>query len=195
MPILQNPKWERFSQELAKGKSADDAYGIAGYKPHRQNASRLMSNDDVRRRVAEIVERSASKAQVTVDEVVAELKRLAFSNMADYFKVGDDGMPSVALKDLTREQWAAINSIETDRGLDLDKKGEPTGQMVGKVKFKLHDKRAALNDLGRFLGMFVEKVQHSGSIGSYDLSKVSDDDLQRLEAILGSAAVTGRGQG
>lgn len=29
--------------------------------------------------------------------------------------------------------------------------------------------------------------QHSGAIGSYDLSKVSDADLKRLEAILGSA--------
>jgi len=29
--------------------------------------------------------------------------------------------------------------------------------------------------------------EHSGAIGSYDLSKVSDADLKRLEAILGTA--------
>jgi hypothetical protein len=27
---LENPKWERFAQELAKGKTADEAYRSAG---------------------------------------------------------------------------------------------------------------------------------------------------------------------
>ncbi len=35
------------------------------------------------------------------------------------------------------------------------------------------------------------KLQHSGAIGSYDLTKVSDADLDRLEAILGPLADAG----
>jgi phage terminase small subunit len=35
------------------------------------------------------------------------------------------------------------------------------------------------------------KLQHSGAIGSYDLTRVSDADLDRLEAILGPLADTG----
>lgn len=35
------------------------------------------------------------------------------------------------------------------------------------------------------------KLLHSGAIGSYDLTKVTDDDLDRLEAILGPLADTG----
>jgi phage terminase small subunit len=90
-------------------------------------------------------------------------------------------MPFIDFSNLTRDQWAAINSVETDRGLDLDKKGEPTGTMVGKVKFKLHDKRAALNDLGRYLKMFVDKVEHSGNDGgpiefTFSLDRASSDD-------------------
>lgn len=33
--------------------------------------------------------------------------------------------------------------------------------------------------------------QHSGAVGQYDLTKVSDADLKRLEAILGVAALGG----
>ena len=32
MPTLQNPRHERFAQELAAGKTADAAYVLAGYK-------------------------------------------------------------------------------------------------------------------------------------------------------------------
>jgi hypothetical protein len=48
MGILTNPRHELFAQELAKGRSATEAYMLAGYKPCRQNAARLMTNDDIR---------------------------------------------------------------------------------------------------------------------------------------------------
>jgi hypothetical protein len=52
MGVLNNPKWERFAQELAKGITPEDAYAKAGFKAHRQNAHRLMTNDDIKARVA-----------------------------------------------------------------------------------------------------------------------------------------------
>jgi len=36
---------------------------------------------------------------------------------------------------------------------------------VKRVRFKLADKRAALVDLGRHLGMFVDRHEHSGPAG------------------------------
>ena len=33
------------------------------------------------------------------------------------------------------------------------------------------------------------EVKHSGTVGSYDLTKISDEDLERLEAILSGAAI------
>ena len=43
----------------------------------------------------------------------------------------------------------------------------------------------------KLFGLIIEKHKHSGAIGSYDLTKVTDDDLDRLEAILGPIADTG----
>jgi Family of unknown function (DUF5681) len=54
MGILTNPRHEFFARELAKGKSANEAYKLAGYRPCRQNAHRLSSNDDIKQRIAEL---------------------------------------------------------------------------------------------------------------------------------------------
>lgn len=44
-------------------------------------------------------------------------------------------------------------------------------------------------------GHIVERHKHSGVIGTYDLSKLSDEELDRLESILGPLAVAGGDQG
>ena len=41
MPTLQNPRHEKFAQELAAGKSAAEAYAHCGYKPNYGNCIRL----------------------------------------------------------------------------------------------------------------------------------------------------------
>lgn len=76
MPVLRNAKYEAFAQALAKGRSQEDAYAEAGFKPHRQNASRLMTNDDVRRRVEEIKSRVAEKAEWTAADRLSALKSI-----------------------------------------------------------------------------------------------------------------------
>lgn len=73
MAALSNHKWELFSQELAKGKTADEAYQAAGYKENRHNASRLKTNETILARVAELLERGAIRAEVTVASIIAEL--------------------------------------------------------------------------------------------------------------------------
>lgn len=77
MPTLPNAKHERFAQELAKGATADEAYQAAGYKPDRGNASRLTANDSVQTRVAEIQERAAVRAEITVADLTKRLLAIA----------------------------------------------------------------------------------------------------------------------
>jgi phage terminase small subunit len=50
MPILPNAKHEAFCQSVAIGKTADEAYRLAGYKPSRQHASRLATKGDICRK-------------------------------------------------------------------------------------------------------------------------------------------------
>src|SRR5262245_11362361 len=66
MSPLENPRWEHFAQELAKGKPASEAYVLAGYKANDGNAIRLKGNEKLLARVQELLARSAARAEVTV---------------------------------------------------------------------------------------------------------------------------------
>jgi phage terminase small subunit len=76
LPALTNPRHERFAQELAKGKSADEAYQVAGYKADRSNAAKLTTKNHVLTRVAELVERGAIRAEVTLQSLIDEAEEV-----------------------------------------------------------------------------------------------------------------------
>lgn len=77
MPALDNPKHERFAQLLAKGKTADEAYTLAGYKQNRHNAATLGREQHISTRVAEIQEFAAKRVEISVASVTESLLRIA----------------------------------------------------------------------------------------------------------------------
>jgi phage terminase small subunit len=77
MPVLSNPRRERFAQELAKGETADAAYVAAGFKANRGNATRLKANESVVARVEEIQGRAAVRAEITVAGITDRLLAIA----------------------------------------------------------------------------------------------------------------------
>lgn len=81
MPVLSNPRHERFAQELAKGKTADEAYVEAGYQENRHNASRLKTNETIANRISEIQARAASRVEVTRASLIAEAEEVRVAAM------------------------------------------------------------------------------------------------------------------
>jgi phage terminase small subunit len=79
MPTLRNPRRERFAQLLASGKTATDAYELAGYKRNDSNAPNLARTDEINGRVTEInnetLERERTTAAVAAER--AEMARAA----------------------------------------------------------------------------------------------------------------------
>ena len=73
MPMLGNQRHELFAQELAKGKTASEAYILAGYRPSRKNASRLRANEGVTARLAELQAVTAQSARITIKSICREL--------------------------------------------------------------------------------------------------------------------------
>jgi phage terminase small subunit len=63
MPPLDNPRWERFAQQLVKGKSQTEAYRNAGYraKAATVNASQLLTKPKVAERLRELQEGAAAR--------------------------------------------------------------------------------------------------------------------------------------
>ncbi len=74
MPILENEPHELFAQRLAEGKTATEAYQLAGFRPSRKNASRLRAKEDIAARVFEIQGAGAKSAEISVASLLAELE-------------------------------------------------------------------------------------------------------------------------
>lgn len=86
MPVLNNPRHERFAQALASGNSQTDAYLSAGYdadpETARRAGSRLMTNGDIVSRVTELQQVGADKTAVTVVSLLAEAEEARSKAMA-----------------------------------------------------------------------------------------------------------------
>jgi hypothetical protein len=82
-PKAHNPRHERFAQLLAQGKSAVEAYRLAGYRAGDKSAEtagpRLFRNVHIQARVADLQQKAASKTEITLEGLLeeAELQRSA----------------------------------------------------------------------------------------------------------------------
>lgn len=121
MAALDNARHERFAQELAKGKSQTEAYVAAGYKDNRSAASRLAEDVNVCERVAELQERGAIKAEVTIASLTARLFRLA--DVAEKTGIVRDemGEPTASNSKHLGVSRAALVDIAKLNGLVVDK--------------------------------------------------------------------------
>ncbi len=93
MPELKNFRHERFAQNIAKGMNSGTGYTAAGYKATRHSAevaaSRLLKNDDIRARIAELTAPALAKTETTVERVLQELAYLAFYDVTQILDTDD----------------------------------------------------------------------------------------------------------
>ena len=164
-------KQERFVQELIKGESQRKAYNIAYPKSLKWvesavdcEASKLFANTKVLQRYNALHDRLVKEAEddciVTAKEIMREFKDIAFDDISNYlrFYTNDKGEIRTTIKDSD-----TINSTKNIAEVSCDKGGA--------FKFKLYCKDNALAQLGKMLGMYTEKVEHSGTLGV----KIIDD--------------------
>lgn len=187
MPALKNPKHEKFVQNVAKGMSGAKAYLAAGYNSNDNAANvaatRLLKQPNVRARLSELLDRrdlievqatqkAVEKLALTKEAVLAELAKIGFANMLDYIRTTDRGDAYVDLSALNRDQAAAIVEMTVDEY--TEGRGEDA-RNVKRVKFKLADKKGALVDIGKALGMFVDRKEIGGP---GDFAAMTSDELR-----------------
>jgi phage terminase small subunit len=83
MPALTNPRHEVYAQELAKGKTADEAYVLAGYKKSRKNASRLKAKEDILDRISQLRQGASKRAEITLASLLEEAAEIQAAAQAD----------------------------------------------------------------------------------------------------------------
>ena len=85
---LASFRQERFAQELAMGRSQGEAYALSGYRlstvgARDANASRLLRNDKVAARVAELRAEAAASTAITVESLIREAADIQRAATAD----------------------------------------------------------------------------------------------------------------
>lgn len=169
------PKQQRFVEEYLIDLNATKAAIRAGYseKTAKEIGSENLTKPNIAKAIQEAQNKRAERTEITQDMVLQELAKIGFSNMLDYMTKTDSGDLVPDFSTLTRDQAAAISEITVETY--TEGRGEDAEE-VKRVKFKLGDKRAALVDMGRHLGMFKDKIEHSGKI---EISDISDDALDK----------------
>lgn len=144
------PKHGRFCQEYLVDLNATEAAKRAGYSPKTAYAQghRLLKNVEIQARIAELQAERAGRVQVTADEVLRELARIGFSDMRQFTSWGPQGVDLLASGELPEDAARCVAEVS-----------QVVGEKTSSVRFKLHDKVAALTLIGKHLGMFKEVIE------------------------------------
>lgn len=153
----------------------------SGYSIGQENLKKPEIAEEIEKRL----KRRLDKLDITSENVLRELAILGFSNMLDYIRTTDEGDAFINLSELTRTQAAAIQELTVEEY--TEGRGE-NKRDIRKTRFKLGDKRGSLELLGKYLALFTEKVEHSGSVHhEFDDSRLNDEQLAQLEQLVESA--------
>jgi phage terminase small subunit len=166
-------KQERFAQGLFAGLTQREAYKQAYDcqnmmdKHIDEEACILAANPKVSQRIDQLTEELKYRNMATVEKVLAEYAKIGFADIKDYLEyktaktvVDYDVETGNPIFDY-RQIVDTIDSAQVDGSVIQ----EISISKDGTFKFKLHDKKGALDMIGKHLGMFTEKVELSGHNG------------------------------
>jgi phage terminase small subunit len=157
--VALNLQQAKFLKEYLKCGNATQAAIVAGYSEQTaySQGQRLLKHAEI----ARAVKKALNKLEISAENVLAELAKLAFSNMGDYVEPNEAGTQLVPnFKNLSREQMACIQEIKVD---ETGGQGDGKRERVQRTTFKLADKGLNLERLGRHLKLFTDKIEVSAA--------------------------------
>ncbi len=192
-------KQRAFCEEYMIDLNATQAAIRAGYSDQtaKVQGSRLLTKVKVKEKIGRLKEERSKRVEINADKVLKELDRIGFADIKDFLsfrteftqvgvdKEGNpvfDYAPIIKMKDSKDVDGRAVSEVHlTDKGT---------------LKFKLHDKIKALQEIGKHLGI-PERHEHTGKDGgSIAIEKVMEDmtDEQQI-AILKAISYNGASRG
>lgn len=162
-----NAKQEAFVAEYLVDFNATQAAIRAGYSEStaRQQGSRLLSHADVQEAVAERYKAHLSEVDLTAQDVLRELHRLATSDLR---KIVDEHGNLLPLHDWPDEVAAAVAGVEVVTTYPNGKDEPP--EYIKKVR--LWDKNTALTNLAKHFGLLKDLVEWTGKDGGPIITKI-----------------------
>lgn len=173
--FLADPKRVGFKAYLSVYPQSSDAAAKTAF-------SRLLKNADFAAR-KEFLEAGATqvaveKAGIDIATVVAELAKIGFASAKHYLRVTSAGDPAVDLSDLDDDQFAALAEVTVEDY--VDGRGDDARD-VRKVRFKLHNKQAALVSMLEHLGGFPARKHELTGAGGGPIQHEVEDNSELSE--------------
>lgn len=155
------PKQQRFVQEYLIDLNGTQAAIRAGYSVRTagQIAEENLKKPEIAQAVSVEQGKRAERTEITADRVLQELAKIGFGDVRKVFGASG-GLKGPA--EMDDDTAATIASIEVVTRRIPTGDGEVEVEYVHKIKS--WDKIGALAQIGRHLGMFVDKVEHSGNV-------------------------------
>ena len=138
-------------------------------------ASRLLRNAKVRAAIEAEMQARRERLQVDADTVVREFARIAFANARDYIPCKGEEFD---FHRLNIDQTAAVERVEVEDVIDAR-----TGDIVRRVRVKLHDKVAALNSLAKHLSMLTDRQVIEGTIEHRVAQMTPEERVERVRQL------------
>ncbi|SDU02062.1 MULTISPECIES: terminase small subunit [Pseudomonas fluorescens group] len=169
-------KQQRFVDEYLIDLNATQAAIRAGYS---ERTARSISNEnltkpDIQSAIEKGMKARSSRVEITQDMVLKELAKIGFSDIRKVVRWGETQVRMVDGEDDAPEDMVPYHGLALIDSTEID---DNTAGAIAEVsqsrdglKVKLHDKKGALVDIGRHLGMFSPP-------GHADL----DTELKRIE--------------
>jgi len=149
-------KQKLFIKEYLIDLNATQAAIRAGYS--KKNADKigpeLLGKTRIKEAIKKAMDKRSDRLDITADNVLKELAKIGFSDMRKFTKWGPEGIDLKKSGELSDEDAACVAEVSQSI----------TGA-GGSIKFKLHDKKGALELLGKHLGIFNEKMELTGANG------------------------------
>jgi len=193
-------KQERFVQELIRGKSQREAYGIAYPKSIKwtdnaldSRASRLFKSDKVLTRYNIIHDRLMKESEdeciVDAKRVLRELACIAFTDVKEFAKVvtlpktrmvWNEGTEEYDYHEVVNQYEQVVLITDTDQ-LTRNKTAAIKSIKQGRhgIEIELYPKDKSLELLGRHLGMFKDRVEISGQVNN-PMEGLTTEELKKL---------------
>jgi phage terminase small subunit len=152
---------ERFCQEYLVDCNASAAAVRAGYSGAKQGYT-LMEIPDIRERIRVLQDERAVRLQVKADWVIQNLREIVNRCME--------------LEPVTEKGQLVLDT-------------DTFGEVRAVVKFDARGATTALQLLGKHIGMFVDKVEHSGSV---EHKEMPENEIARRVAYILHNAVRDR---
>lgn len=179
-------KQRRFVDEYLVDLNATQAAIRAGYS--KKTAGQIGDENLKKPQIAQAVQEAqavrSKRTEITQDMVLRELAKIGFSDIRKIVRWGKTELRVTGTDDGEGEAAEAYHGLALVGADDID---DDTAAAISEIsegreglKVKLHDKKGALVDIGRHLGMFKDRVEHSGPDGGpMELRGRSLDDFYR----------------